>query len=301
MKIKQSGLPRFVEKAMLSTWLIVVMLLLTASTATSQENGSSPTYRLFWENDFFAPFQKDRWYSNGFGLSRSTPTEFWSTRHAMYTPRDKRAEHIIESDRPYSGELSLVHLRAVRGLVETSPDRGVFAGGRVGCVGPCAKAKRLQKFVHNDLEFGTDPRGWGNENGSELIADLIVYYRSETRGRSFLGAPITEVTTWGGEAGNANVRSWLKTGIEQGLGGNWFAVGELEGAFVAHNTHVDGRVFRDNVHTKESTLFQAAAKGGIGWRGGGYEVTYSYWYLSDQFEGQEGRHLFGGLSVGASF
>jgi hypothetical protein len=277
------------------------MPLLTASIAISQESGSSPTYRLFWENDFFAPFQKDRWYSNGFGISRSSVAGFWAARHAMYTPQDKRAERVLESDRPYSGEFSLVHLRALPGVLEDDPNRGVLAGGRVGCVGPCAKAKRLQKFVHNDLEFGTDPRGWGNENGSEPILDLIVYYRSETRGRSFFGAPITELTTWGAEAGNANVRSWLKVGIEPGINESWFLLGETEGAFVLHNTHVDGRVFRENTHTRESTLFQAAARGGIGWRGRGYEVTYSYSYLSDQFEGQEGRHLFGGLSIGFSF
>lgn len=216
----------------------------------------------------------------------------------MYTPRDKRAEHVIRNDRPYDGEAAVVYLRSSSITRMGGADRQLFYGIKAGCVGDCAKAKRLQKFVHNDLDYGVDPRGWDNQNKSEAILDGIAYYRLRSKGSSIFNTVVSEETTWGAEAGNANVKSWLQTVIEQQLYKNIYARGLLNGSLVAYDTHLDGRLFADNNHTVDSVPLVASAGFELVWRNEDLELSYGYVYQTDQFEGQEGRHLFGSLNIG---
>lgn len=277
----------------------VLMLLAIHSYSIAEERPRKVS--LWLANDVAAPFQEDRWYSNGLGLEMEDGEALWGIRHEMYTPRNKRTESIVAEDRPYDGELSLVYLRKRPLHSESSGNREILFGGRAGCVGPCAKAKRLQKFVHNDLGFGSDPRGWDQANPSELLLNFIARYRLQSEGRSIFGQLVREETSWGGEIGTDIAKASLETTLEHDIVGGLFGFVGIEGSLVAYNTHIDGRLFSRNNHTKESIPFVARVGFGFGYKATTWEVRYHYDYQTQEFEGQEGRHLFGRVEFSKSY
>ena len=47
----------------------------------------------------------------------------------------------------------------------------------LGCMGPCSQAEHVQKFIHQDLGFGTPPKGWANQLSNKTLANLNYEYR----------------------------------------------------------------------------------------------------------------------------
>lgn len=86
---------------------------------------------------------------------------------SMQTPTDLTESDLIKDDVPYAGvlggyaswyRLNNQELRAFQ----------IYAG----MLGPASFAEETQKFIHNDLDMGTDPKGWDNQLYNEPILNL---------------------------------------------------------------------------------------------------------------------------------
>lgn len=271
--------------------IILALLLLLPYSVLAQA--------LTFKNDFFAPGGSDRWLTNDVRISYHD----WAIGSEMYTPTDKRSAAIPEGDRPWDG-YTYAERRFDISHWDTKPlalERR-FLTLRVGAIGEASKAKRLQKWMHNDLGFGSDPQGWDTANPSELAVDGE--YEHEIRGRltSWVGI-IDSVQSYGVRAGNVRVSTWLDQEIQRGFDyDDWTfrTIAGIRGEGVAYNTFLDGRMFHDDVYTVERQPFVATARAGIEVHRKSWFLRYIYSYMTEEFEGQDGRHLFGTIEVGVN-
>lgn len=85
----------------------------------------------------------------------------------MQTPTDLTVSDLIPEDVPYAGVFGgygswySLSNKTLRGFQ-------LF----VGILGPTAQAEDVQKFIHNDLGLGTDPKGWDNQLNNELLVNI---------------------------------------------------------------------------------------------------------------------------------
>jgi lipid A 3-O-deacylase len=253
---------------------------------------ATPLYAqsITFTNDVFAPDGRDRWLSNDVRLSYGK----WTLGQEIYTPTNKRSAEIPVGDRPWDGYLYAEYSHRF-GI-----DKSRTLKARAGALGDASRAKRTQKFIHNDLGFGSDPQGWNTQNPSEAALDLIYEHGFYDVVDSMVG--LTEVDgSYGVRAGNVRISGWIDQEIKKGfnLGAVYLRlVGGIRGELVAYNTFLDGRVFHDDVYTVERQPFVATAKAGFEIRRRNWFLRYVYSYMTEEFEGQEGRHLFGSVEIG---
>jgi hypothetical protein len=127
----------------------------------------------------------------------------------MMTPGDLSADTPLEGDLPYAGSLTYslswqsFNRRSGRNLQVTA-----------GVLGPEAFANEFQKFVHNDLGRGEDPKGWDTQRQTEPI--LNIAYQNGCR----LAHVGKYTNDWGGQfdLGSRLSLGNLYTAIELGLG-----------------------------------------------------------------------------------
>lgn len=85
----------------------------------------------------------------------------WGITQLIVTPRDVTIAAARYGDAPWAG------LLGGYGSWAAYDDRRLAAfQAYIGCVGPCSLAENAQKFVHNDLHFGADPKGCRGSNPS---------------------------------------------------------------------------------------------------------------------------------------
>jgi hypothetical protein len=158
------------------------------------------TLRFEVDNDMF--FQDDSQFSNGWSLQYHTVRyATWEETRApgfikwvgghfptlddddavvrygqgigqnMVTPADLKAEEPLEGDMPYAGTLTYT-------LNWQSFNRHKASTLQVsaGFMGEAAGAGEFQKFVHNDLDKGEDPKGWDTQRDSEPILNVGYQY-----------------------------------------------------------------------------------------------------------------------------
>jgi len=90
----------------------------------------------------------------------------------ILTPHDISIETPQPNDVPWVGTAGLV------GAWSAYDNRRLAAIQiYLGCQGPCSQAEDVQKFVHNNLGFGDDPKGWGNQLSNKALANLNYEYR----------------------------------------------------------------------------------------------------------------------------
>lgn len=134
----------------------------------------------------------------------------------MQTPTDLTDPDLIPGDVPYAGalggyaswyRLNNKQLRAFQ----------VY----VGMLGPASGAEQVQKFIHNDLDMGTDPKGWDNQLYNELLlnlnyeADQKIWNWGEQAERKFS----TDLSIGvGGALGNYLTGAYLQAGWRLGWG-----------------------------------------------------------------------------------
>ena len=152
--------------------------------------------RLEMDNDFF--FADDSQFSNGFSLqyhgiryaswekTRAPDFVKWVGEHLptlgdqgmmvrygqgigqnIVTPGDIQAEIPLPGDIPYAGTLTY-------SLDWQSFNRNQATAFQttVGVLGKESMAKAVQKFVHNDLGAGKDPKGWDTQRDSEPVLNF---------------------------------------------------------------------------------------------------------------------------------
>ena len=152
--------------------------------------------RLELNNDLF--FADDSQFSNGFSLqyhglcydtwgeSRAPAWVKWVGEHFptlndgdtvvrygqgvgqnLVTPADIQAEVPLEGDIPYAATLTYS-----LGWQSFNDAKASVFQATVGVMGEEALGKQVQKFVHNDLGAGDDPKGWATQRDSEPILNL---------------------------------------------------------------------------------------------------------------------------------
>lgn len=162
----------------------------------------------------------------------------------------------------------------------------------VGLLGASSFTKQLQKFVHNDLDLGIDPQGWDTQNPTALAIDIIYGHTSERPISSIIGKT-TAVQTYGIRFGNVVIEAFLDQQINKQFYEMITLFAGLEGHLKYHDTHLEGRLFRDNIYTVEMEKFVAAAKVGIEVELGTYDVGFKYALQTPTFLTQTDNHAYG--------
>ena len=161
------------------------------------DEAEAPGFVKWVGNHFPTLGDEDSIVRNGHGIGQN-----------MMTPGDLTAEIPQKGDLPYAGTLTYslswqsFNRRSARSLQLTA-----------GVLGEEAFAEEFQKFVHNDMERGDDPKGWGTQRKTEPIFNIGYQY-------GYRLAYIGKYTdNWGGQLnlGSRVSLGNLDTSVELGL------------------------------------------------------------------------------------
>ena len=275
-------------------FFLACLFIWLLSQVLSPSTASAEPWKFEIKNDFVIPGGQDRFLSNAFYFSRGD----WRIGNEMYTPTDKRSETIDTGDRPWDGYTFLERTFTDR----IAHGEYLVLRSRIGMVGRLSGSEALQKFIHNDLGLGQHP-SWSGQNPSEYVTDSILSKRSVRYLHSVIGdTSIRE--EYGARFGTVNVSAFLDQEITKHLGRYLYLYAGLRGDVVAYNTHLDGREFRDNLYSVDREWFVATARAGLEIylpRSHHAFLRYGYSYVTEEFQGQRGRHSYGELSFGTKF
>ena len=245
-------------------------------------------------NDYVIPGGLDRFLTNAFVLQKGD----WSLGNDMYTPRSKRSPVVNTGDRPWDGYTYVEKLD----VTKVAFGQEQVLKSRIGLVGHASGSEDLQRYIHDDLGLGVHPT-WAGQKPSEVTLDFILSRRTREYVQSAVGdSQLTQ--EYGARFGNVNDSLFLDQELRKHFGRYFYVYAGLRGDAVAYNTHLDGRLFHDNEYTVDRQWFVASARAGIElyfpkWHD--FFVTYGYSYLTEEFQGQDGRHAYGTLTFGTKF
>jgi len=144
------------------------LFLVTSTIGFSQKNYSKE-FSLLSDNDLYTSVTRDKYYTNGLFLSyrflkpsnsikREKTIIEYQLGHMMYTPLKYRIASPKAHDRPFAG-----FLFAKYGVSRFYKNQNVFKTAiQIGVIGPSAKGKELQSFIHNILGI-IKPKGWDQQ------------------------------------------------------------------------------------------------------------------------------------------
>lgn len=255
---------------------------------------------LEFNNDFFAPGGKDRWLTNQIRLSFPIKGNYyvWTIGNDMYTPTDKSNPNIPVGDRPWDGYTFIEYKK--REFVDGNLNQFQQFAVRAGILGDASGTDSLQRFIHNDLGLGVDPLGWGTQNASEAALELLYSRKTFSLFDTFFGSTIN-TSAYGFRAGNVVTEGFMRQELTREYFGFLMPYGGVEGRLVLFNTHLDGRLFHDDVYTVDKEWFVATAWLGLAVRIKEIYIGYKYQYQTREFKEQSGRHLFGTITIGYEF
>jgi len=244
----------------------------------------------------------------------------YAVGQTMYTPKDITVADPPLDDRPYAGWLyGTIALTA-----ETGRELDQLAL-TIGVVGPSSYAEETQKFIH-EITGSPQPQGWDTQLNNEL-GIILSYQRSW---REFATTTVADLEldlspNFGGALGN--VYTYLNTGltlrygkrlpldygpprIQPSIQGSaffipaetfaWYVFVGIDGRLVARNLFLDGNTFADSRSVDKVPVVGDLQWGFVLTRGGA-RLTYTHVVRSNEFEGQDGNHQFGALSLSISF
>lgn len=266
------------------------------------------------ENDYFKPDEnRDTNYSQGLTVGGSWRTEgkrqTVGIKQEIYTPDNLRLTTPEPDDRGYAGKLGAFY-------ENESLHIGKLFSLRLeaGCTGDCSQAEAAQKFVHNDLDLGTDPQGWSTQYGQEVYTQASL--KRFRRLNFFNVIDLIYGTT--AEAGSlesyAEGEGMIRIGrnlpldmapIERSGGEEpptFFVFGGTSLRGVAYNTLLEGSFFRDtdDFPTQQLNYVLARLKLGFVWRLEDYALSYQWIRQSSEYNGQ-GAHSYGSINLSRSF
>lgn len=269
-------------------YIIFVLCLMSCGQHTLAEKFQpEDLVSLEFSNDVFVPDGKDRFLTNQVRLSAGA----FSIGNDMYTPTDKTVD-LPDGDRPWDGYTYLEY----QTKEELAEDEYRKISYRIGAVGDWSGTDKLQKWIHNDLGLGTDP-SWDSMNEGEPTVDLIYEHKLQSPVHPLFGEGwVTD--TYGARVGTVIDEIFLKTQVTKGLWKTLFMYVGMSGRAVLYNTHLDGRLFQDDVYTVDKEWFVASGWSGIAVKFGDIYLGYKYLYQTREFETQSGRHSYGSLTIG---
>lgn len=278
--------------------LSLVWIFLCASVVqgeNTRETKAQPTFE--FNNDWFAPGGKDRWLTNQMKLTVPWgDTWRFAVGNDMYTPTDKDSLEIPVGDRPWDGyTYAEAESRHRIGRRRVLRQEHIFTY-RLGILGANSGTPELQKWFHNDLGFGSDPT-WVGMNSSEVAGEFIYTRKNHEQISAIIGESFL-TQSYGVRVGNVVDEVFLDHQFTKRLWQKVSGYAGLNGRLVFFNSHLDGRMFRKDVYTVESEEFVATARVGLIVKVFNMHLGYEYQYQTEEFEGQEDRHLFGRVLLG---
>ena len=221
----------------------------------------------------------------------------------IHTPSDIGVVELIENNNPYAG---LLFTQLTR--VNADADFRIETSLTIGLVGKYSFSEHAQKFVHNDLGKGKDPKGWDHQLPHELVLNLE-YLRSK---KFVYGRFIDRVSEIRFRSGNIytdfNYKNLFRVGrnLPQLDGSHTervsaYAFGGTNIALVGRNIFYDGTLFRKS-HSVDTKHFVSSLHTGVGLEYLGYSVKFNVIGSTRQYSEQEDRFsIYGGLVFGADW
>lgn len=269
-------------------------LIVTLTLASFLASAQAEPFEFNIMNDYFRPENKDRFLTNSFYIKQGA----WKFGNDMYSPREKNSDTINTGDRPWDGYTYFEH----EGIEKLAFGQEFRLRTRVGMLGEDSGSQALQQFVHDDLGLGIHPT-WAGQNPSEPALDVIASKRTREYVQSLVGdSALTQ--EYGARMGNVNDSLFLDQELRKHFFKNLYLYAGLRGDVVLFNTHLDGRLFHSNIYTVDKNWFVASGRAGFelyypSWHH--FFVNYGYIYLTEEFQGQKGRHAYGTLTLGKKF
>lgn len=234
----------------------------------------------------------------------------------MYTPRDITLEDPPEDDRPYAGWL---YFSTGIGAVRDGELRRLLL--TVGVVGPASLAERTQKEVHRLVD--TDmPRGWDTQLDNEPTL-MLSYERIQrlwqVSGDRAWGADVSGHfgLTLGTPYTLAGTGATLRFGqhmpddhspprIQPAFPGSlqfrpaerwgWYLFLGVDGQARAHDTFLDGNLFRDSRSVpREPWVGEVMGGIAVAWRR--LRLSHTLTHRTREFDGQAEGQRFGAFSL----
>ncbi len=243
----------------------------------------------------------------------------------MYTPRDIEREDLIEDDRPYAAWLYMSV--ALHNKTRVRLDSLELS---VGVVGPLARGKHFQNFVHRRRNI-PEARGWDNQIGNEPGVNLIGERKIR---RNLIGAGerwgADAIVHFGGSLGNvftyANTGTTVRAGwnlpqdfgaslirfagdtnapaapddirFRKGAwGANLFAGFDTRAVF--RDITLDGNTFRDS-HSIGRRFLVADLYSGFALVRGRWKFSYAQTVRTRTYKNGR-RHIFGSVNLSRTF
>lgn len=271
-------------------WLLIVLFLVFFWLSVVSIAAAEPV-KFNFANDYFAPSGKDRWLTNMMSLEVGK----WGIGSEMYTPRDKRRKELPDGDRPWDGYSYLQRTDKW----EVGQGEYHVLKSRLGTLGEWSGAKEMQTWMHDDLGFGAHPE-WVGQNPAQPAFDVIYSRLNRHYLQSVVGnSRLTQ--EYGVRLGNVNNSLFLDQELRKHFHKHFYIFAAIRGEAVAFNTHLDGRMFENDVYTVDKQWFVASGRLGVEVRFDDFFVSYTYRYLTEEFKGQDGRHLYGDVGIGFEF
>ena len=245
----------------------------------------------------------------------------------IYTPGRILTNALIKTDRPYVGWLYTGAMYQRRG--ELAPNLAVMENFEInlGIVGPDSLAEESQKTIHRWWAPNDIPQGWGNQLKDE--PGLVLKYA-----RLWRWSPTAETAQYfdviprvGGEVGNVN--TFATGGATVRLGHNLprdfgvqiidspasvnggltretpasfaYLFGGLDGRVVGHDVTLDGNTFRGGPSVEKEILVADISWGFAIQIFKHTEITYTRTIRTQEFRGQQGKDIFGSITIKGKF
>lgn len=258
-------------------------------------------YKFTFANDFFARNGKDRWLTNQMMLEVGA----WGLSNEMYTPKDKRSKELPDGDRPYDGYSFIQYTKKW----EIAQGERNILKSRIGTLGEWSGSREIQTWFHDDMGWGVHPE-WVGQNPPAVALDFILSRQNVSYLQSVFG-DTSAITEYGARVGNVVDELFLDQELRKHFFKYLYIFGGIRGQAVLFNTHLDGRLidehlikgYETDVYTVDKQPFVASARLGVElyFPQSEFFISYTYKYLTEEFKGQDGRHLYGSIELGTKF
>lgn len=228
-------------------------------------------------------------------------------RQTMYTPDDLRNRGIVEDENPYGGATSIFIKR-----INAYDKKRLSTELEIGGSGKYSGAEQTQKFVHNDLGMGADPKGWEHQIAAEPVVNLNHTREWETKRVNVWDVELVSETGVGIRLGTIHTDATLTKTHK--LGYNVPSLSERTEDFSVylfnhcsvqgrlHNIYYDGAVFSKDAHTVSSKPYVFGSDTGLAVEKGPYSVKFHYNIRTKDYDEQDRDfHGYGLISFGADW
>ena len=227
---------------------------------------SDKYFRINYENDFFAAFDRD--YTQGILIEKVHPRlmQFplmkilWhpaqssvkyglAIEHDAYTPNDIAASDIQYGDRPFAGVLLLKSFLIAE---DFERKQRISVSFSAGVLGPAAGGEQMQRTIHHWINY-TQPEGWHNQIQNDLVLNYQINWEKE-----MVQVKHNFLISLYGSARAGTLSDKLSGGFSSSLGNftspfvhseklnrpfQWYVYFNLTGSAVAYDATLQGGLF----------------------------------------------------------